>query len=222
MRPFADLYARAARRKGGPEALEALIPQPLPPAKLRRIGDDRWLSAMTQSVFQAGFVWRVVEHKWPDFEAVLHGFDPHAVAYLSDEDIERLLRDPRIIRHHAKLLAARANAQFVLDLAVAHGSAGNFFAESPPARYHELLDVLKRRGSRLGGASGQYFLRRMGVDSWILSASVVAVLIDEGVVPRAPSSKRDMAAVQDAFNAWAEQSGRNLTAISRVLAMSID
>ena len=222
MRTFTELYERAARRKGGGAALEALIPTPKSAAELQRIPDHRWLSAMTQGVFQAGFVWRVVEHKWPGFEAALQGFDPHALAYLSDEAIEALLADTRVIRYHAKLLATRANAQFVLDLATEHGSAGAFFAASTPARYAELLDILKKRGARLGGMTGQYFLRRMGLDSWILSQDVVRVLIDEGVLHRPPSSRRDLVAVQQAFDAWCEQSDRTLTAVSRVLGMSID
>jgi 3-methyladenine DNA glycosylase Tag len=81
--------------------------------------------------------------------------------------------------------------------------------------------VIKARASRLGGTSGQYTLRFMGKDSFILSRDVVARLIAEGVVDKAPSSKRDMEATQAAFNTWMDQSGRSLTEISRVLAMSI-
>ena len=222
MRTFAELYARAARRKGGPAALEKQIPKPLNAAQLRAIPDDRWLAGMTRGVFQAGFEWRVVENKWPGFEALLHGFDAHALAYLSDEDLEKLLADTRIIRHHAKLLATRDNAQFVLDLATEHGSAGAFFAASPATQYATLLKGLKQRGARLGGMTAQYFLRRMGVDAWVLSTDVVRVLVDEGVLHRPPSSQRDMAAVQAAFDGWCEQGERGLTAVSRVLAMSID
>jgi 3-methyladenine DNA glycosylase Tag len=222
VRSFAELLERAARRKGGVAALEAHIPKPKSARAIAAVTDDRWLAAMTQGVFQAGFVWRVVEHKWPGFEAALHGFDPHALAYLSDEDIEKLLADTRIIRHHAKLLATRDNAQFVLDLAQAHGSAGAFFASFGPRRYAELLEVLKKRGARLGGMTAQYFLRRMGLESWVLSTDVVRVLVDEGVLHRPPSSKRDMQAVQAAFDHWCEQSGKSLTYVSRVLAMGID
>ena len=107
MHRFAELYERAAARKGGAKALESLISKPKSKAALRRIPDDRWLSQMTKNVFQAGFVWRVVENKWPDFEQVFQGFDPHAVAYLSDEDIEKLIGNPKIIRHHKKLLSTR-------------------------------------------------------------------------------------------------------------------
>jgi hypothetical protein len=44
--------------------------------------------------------------------------------------------------------------------------------------------------------------------------------VEAGVLEKPPSSRRDFQAVQAAFNAWSEQSGRDLTAISRVLALS--
>jgi len=40
------------------------------------------------------------------------------------------------------------------------------------------------------------------------------------VIGGPPKGKRDLQAVQEAFNAWAKESGRDLTAISRVLALS--
>lgn len=80
----------------------------------------------------------------------------------------------------------------------------------------------KKDAARLGGNSAMYFLRFMGIDSFILSRDVAAALIREGVVDKAPSSKRDMEKVQAAFNAWQRQSGRPLTQISRVLACTVD
>lgn len=222
MRRFADIYARAAARKGGDAALEALIPATRTRAELARIADDRWLSELVRCVFQAGFVWRVVEAKWPAFERAFSSFDPYAVAFLSEDDMDRLLGDASLIRHHAKLRAARDNAAFFLELAAEHGSAAAWFAAWPDDDYVGLLGELKRRASRMGGTSAQYFLRRMGKPAFLLTRDVVRVLVSEGVITKAATSKRDLAAVQAAFNSWAAESGRDLTAISRVLAMSID
>ena len=65
------------------------------------------------------------------------------------------------------------------------------------------------------------FLRGIGKPSLILTKDVVAALIREGVVSRAPTSITDLRKVQDACNLWARQSGRSLTAISRILAMGV-
>ena len=58
MRDFDDIYAIAADRKGGGDALEALLSHPLSPSELAATADDRWLSAMAKCLFQAGFNWK--------------------------------------------------------------------------------------------------------------------------------------------------------------------
>jgi 3-methyladenine DNA glycosylase Tag len=222
MRSFPEIYDLAIQRKGSADEIEAHVMRPKGSDEIAAMPDDRYLALMTKCIFQAGFNWKVVEAMWPGFEAAFEGFDIAYCAMLHDEDFERLVSDERIVRHGPKIKAVQDNARFVADLAEEHGSAGRFFADWPVEDYVGLLDLLKKRGTRLGGNTGQYFLRFAGVDSFILSQSVVNRLIAEGVVDKAPSSARQMAAVKKAFNTWKEQSGRSLTEISRVLAVSID
>jgi 3-methyladenine DNA glycosylase Tag len=221
MKHFSKLYELAARRKGGEAALEALIPKPKSAAALARIPDDRWLSAMAKAVFRAGFNWKVVENKWDGTEAAFNGFDPHAVAFMSDDDLDVLVKDQRIIRHWKKLKAIRSNAQFVVDLAAEHGSAAKYFARYPSTEYVDLLDDLKKRASFLGGTTGQYFLREMGKDSFVLSRDVIAALKREKVFDGTPTSKSSRAAIQAAFNQWVDDGGKTLTRVSRVLAFTV-
>lgn len=224
MASFQKIYARAAKRKGGEAALEKLIAgsKPKTKAALKKIGDDRYLSGMTKRIFQAGFVWRVVEAKWPDFEAAFRKFQPGPLSLLSDEDLDVLSRNPKIIRHGTKIAAVRHNAIFLCDLAREHGSAAKFFADWPEEDMVGLWAVLKKRGARLGGNTGPYFLRFMGKDSFLLSADVVAALIRAKVVDKNPTGKADLAKVQAAFNKWQEETGRSYTRLSRILAYSAD
>lgn len=221
MRSFEDIWSLAVDRKGDAEVMQALQ-HPKPLAEIAATPDDRFLATMTRCIFQSGFNWKVVDAMWPGFEAAFDGFDIGRCAMLHDEDFERLVSDTRIVRHGPKIRAVQQNAAFLSEIAREHGSAGAFFAVWPADNYIGLLDLLQKRGTRLGGNTGQYFLRFCGIDSFILSRSVVHRLIAESVVTKAPTSAKDRAAVQAAFNRWREQSGRSLTEISRVLAMSID
>jgi len=221
MKSFSELYDLAATRKGGASSLEAMIKKPKSPAALARIPDDRWLSAMAKSVFRAGFNWTVVENKWPDIESAYDGFDPHAIAFQSDDDLDVLVKDARVIRQWRKLKAIRANAQYVVELAEEHGSAGKYFANYPYTDYVGLLDDMKKRGSHLGGTSAQYFLREMGKDSFILSRDVIAALAREKVFTGSPTSKSSLADIQAAFNGWVDDGGKSLTRVSRVLAFTV-
>ncbi|WP_368185186.1 DNA-3-methyladenine glycosylase I [Aestuariibius sp. HNIBRBA575] len=221
MRSFDAIFDIAADRKGGTAILETLLERPKTPADIRQIPDDHWLAAMARGVFQAGFSWKVIDAKWPGFETAFQGFDPAPVAFYHDEDIDRLISDKGIVRHGPKIQSVIENARFVMDIANEHGSFGAFVAEWPDDDFVGLTSVLKKRGSRLGGNTGPYMLRSMGVDSFILSRDVVGRLVAEGVIDKTPTSQKALKATQAAFNTWRSQSGRSLTEISRVLAMSL-
>jgi len=223
MRDFSEIEQLAADRKGGTEALAALLSQHggKSPEELEKAGDDRWLAMFTKCIFQAGFNWKVIEAKWPGFEEAFDGFDPAKIALWPDEKLDALLSDTRVVRNGAKLRSVHHNAIFLHDLAREHGSASSFFANYPSESQADLLEVLKKRGSRLGGNTGQYALRFMGKESFILSRDVLAGLQREKVIETTGLSKKNMAAIQAAFNTWKGQSGRNMSEISRILAFSV-
>ncbi|SDW64389.1 DNA-3-methyladenine glycosylase I [Ruegeria halocynthiae] len=220
MHQFDEIYRLAADRHGGPIELEGKLSKPTPIDELAAMPDDRWLSTITKTVFQAGFNWKVIEAKWEGFETAFDGFDIGRCAFMDDEKFDALLQDTRIVRNGTKIAAVRDNAAFLLELR-AEGGVGQILGGWPSQDYVGLLEMLAKRGSRLGGASAQYAMRFAGRDSFILSRDVTARLVAEGVVDKPATSKKAMVAVQAAFNIWMEQSGRSLTEISRVLAMSL-
>ena len=221
MKNFSTLYKQAASRKGGEKIIEGMISKPKSAAALVRIPDDRLLSGMAKAVFRAGFNWSVIDRKWPDIELAFNGFDPHRIAFLSDDDLDILLKDARIIRHWRKLKAIRANAQYIVDLAAEHGTAAKYFGDYPSADYVGLLGDLKKRAAYLGGTTGQYFLRELGKDSFVLSKDVIAALRRENVFDGSPTSKSSLAEIQRAFNEWVDDGGESLTRVSRVLAFTV-
>ena len=116
----------------------------------------------------------------------------------------------------------RDNAKFVADVAREHGSFGKFLSQWPAADQIGLLELLGKRGARLGGRTGQYFLRFIGKDAFVTSPDVVACLREAGLlIAESPTSKKDLKQIQDQFNVWAKESGLPLTHISRICAMSI-
>lgn len=224
MEDFATIRARAAARKGGDAALDALLAEAVvkTPAEIAALGDDRILSEFSKRVFQAGFNWKVVESKWPDFETAFHGFDIGRNAMMSDDDLDAHLKNAGIVRHAKKILSIRDNAIFLSDLAKEHGSAARAIGEWPAEDHTGLLELMKKRGARLGGTTGQYALRFLGKECFIAGGDVVKALISAGVVDKPPTSKGAMKAVQAAFTAWKKESGLDMTRISRTLAMSVD
>jgi 3-methyladenine DNA glycosylase Tag len=219
---FDTIRARAGQRKGGAEALARLLPPKPDPDALLKLSDDRVLAEMTKRVFSAGFAWSVIEAKWPGFEEAFEGFDPGRLSVKPDEFWDGLMKDTRIVRNGAKIMSVRANASFVREIAKEHGSFGRFLANWPSADEVGLLEVLAKRGSRLGGNTGQMLLRFLGWDGFVTSRDVVACLRDAGLdIGEEIKSKRDLAKVQAQFNAWAAETGLPYVHLSRICAVSI-
>jgi len=220
VKTFKWLYEHVSAHKSG-EDLEALLPQVKTADQLRTISDDRMLSEMSRRVFRAGLRHSVVDGKWPAFEQAFWGFDPQKVALMNDEQLEKLMQNVAIIRHWGKIKSVRANALMVTDLAAKHGSFANMIADWPEQEITELWALLKKQGQQLGGRSGAYFLRQTGKDTFLLTDDVIAALKAQGVIDKAPTAKRDLKKVQDAFNQWQQESGRPMAQISRLLSYTV-
>jgi len=215
------VIAAAAAHHGGREAVIAKLPAKADLDALRATTDDRVLATMTRYVFNSGFNWKVIEQKWPGFEAAFEQFDPSRWRFMDEDDITRLKADTRIVRHEAKIRSVAVNAGLVRGMAERAGSAAAMLADWPDNDYVGLLGYLHKNGDRLGGRTGQYVLRALGKPSFILSGDVVNALIRQGVVEREPKSRRDLALTQKAFDDWQAESGFDLTQLSRLLALSV-
>ncbi|WP_157953692.1 DNA-3-methyladenine glycosylase I [Oceanimonas marisflavi] len=222
MEHFDQILERASARHGGEAALRRLIATPLLSAsELAAIPDDRWLSSFTMSLFQSGFVWKVIQDKWPDFERAFFGFDPHKMLLLDEQHLDRLNHDAGIVRHAKKIAAVPVNAQMVLELGQHHGGFGAFVAAWPKNDVVGLWQQIRRHGKLLGGNIAPYALRRLGVDTFLFTGDVSAYLQHHGVVDAALGSQKGMNQAQVAFNTWREQSGLSLSEISKTIAFSM-
>ncbi len=222
MSGFESIFERAAERKGGNAALQTLLPDVAGSDAVAQLDESRFLAEMSRCIFQAGFVWRVIEQKWPGFETVFNGFDVETLLALASEEIDEIAQDQRIVRNRQKINAVLANARFIEEVALEAGSFAGFIADWPESDLVGLFELLKKRGSRLGGMSGQRFLRNVGKDTFVLTADVVRALKENRVeISANPSSKRDLSAIQATFNAWHYETGLPYTHLSKIAAFSV-
>jgi len=77
--------------------------------------------------FQAGLSWITILKKRENFRAAFHGFDPNVIATWGQEEVERLLQDPGIIRHRGKIEATIVNARAWQKLEAQSGFAATIW-----------------------------------------------------------------------------------------------
>ncbi|HEX9429726.1 MAG TPA: DNA-3-methyladenine glycosylase I [Candidatus Bathyarchaeia archaeon] len=81
------------------------------------VHDDRTLfEFLVLEGAQAGLSWQTVLNKRENYRKAFHGFEPSKVARYNNNDVQRLLRDPGIIRNRLKIQATINNAKQTLEL----------------------------------------------------------------------------------------------------------
>jgi len=218
MESFNTIFQRAAKRKGGVKSLMALLGGTIPDSVLATITDDRILSAFSKKVFQSGFVWRVVDNKWPNFEQLFFNFSIEKVLMMPEEMLERKAADPLIIRNYNKVKTIKANAQMIFEEQQNGHSFAEFIAAWPGHDIIGLWAYLKKNGQRLGGNTGPYALRALGKDTFLISRDVEGYFRAHDIVTGGIQSKTSLNAIQNSFNQWQQECDLSLTQLSRLIA----
>jgi 3-methyladenine DNA glycosylase Tag len=161
-----------------------------------------------------------VDQKWENFETLFWGFDVDKLLMMPDEMLERKAQDASIVRNLRKVKTIRNNAAMIAEVERSEGlSFGEFIASWPSDNIVGLWTYLKKHGDRLGGNTGPYALRALGVDTFLLTRDVERFLCNHGIVDTGITSRKALESSQTFFNELSEQSGRSLSELSRLVAM---
>ncbi|PWK44421.1 DNA-3-methyladenine glycosylase I [Pleionea mediterranea] len=218
---FETIYQRAAERKGGEKSLESLLSKPLSQKQLLKLTDAKILSEMTKKVFQSGFVWRVVQNKWPSFEEVFFNFDIEKLLMMPPDMVERKATDKRIIRNLTKVKSIQNNALMINEITKEHGNFVSWLANWPVDNMIGLWNELKKRGDRLGGNTGPYALRAIGKDTFLLTRDVEAYFRNHQIIDGGLRSKKSLKTIQNSFNQWHQTSGRSMQELSMLVSFGV-
>jgi DNA-3-methyladenine glycosylase I len=88
--------------------------------------DGRQFEFLTLETAQAGLSWYTVLKKRGNYRKAFAGFDPVKVAGFTENRIERLLRNPGVIRNRLKINAAVNNARRFLEVQDEFGSFSKY------------------------------------------------------------------------------------------------
>ena len=139
----------------------------IPPRKKPK-NDDEYYEILCQSVFQAGFSWKVVCNKWPNFQKAFHRFQIKKVAALKTQDVDKFLKDPGIIRNNQKIMAVIENAHIVLKIQKEFGSFKKFVIALRKLPYENRKKILSDIFSFVGPTGAFHFFWSIGeeVPKW--------------------------------------------------------
>ncbi len=141
--------------------------------------DDVLYEFLLLECFQAGLSWEIVLNKREGFGKAFSNFDYHAISQYDEADLERLVADPNIIRHRAKLAAAINNAKCFIAVQKEFGSFDKYLWGFTKGKiiYHEEGEIptttplsdaiskdMKKRGFKFVGSTTIYsYLQAIGI-----------------------------------------------------------
>ncbi|MEM7026637.1 MAG: DNA-3-methyladenine glycosylase I [Pseudomonadota bacterium] len=222
MQSFAKIYEQAIAINGSEINLKQTLPVSRSAAEIRKLDDAYCLAQMSIRIFQAGLNQKMIDNKWPAFEEVFHGFDIDVVRMMSDEALESLMHEKRIVRHWGKISSVRHNAQVIHELNEDSDGFIEWLANWPPSNIVSLWFELKNRFKQLGGSSGPFFLRRVKKDTFLLTDDVVRALGRWGAIDYIPKNKTQLIKVQEVMNQWQQECDLPYCQMSMILARSIE
>ena len=126
--------------------------------------DAGYLEKITQAVFQAGFSWKVIENKWPNFQKAFADFDIDTVAAFTDRDLERLVEDKGIVRNGRKIAATIHNAQVCQKLIAEHGSFPGYLRSMDDLDYWTRAKKFIKQFKFMGDMGAYFFFWSVGED----------------------------------------------------------
>ena len=138
------------------------------------IHDDRkQFEHLMMEAFQCGLSWKLMMQKREIFRACLDGFDYEKIANYNEEDVQRILNTPGMLKNAGKVRAAITNARAYMQIIREYGSFDAFIwgytggktlvypaHQTAPVPSNALSDALakemKRRGFKYLGTVTLY------------------------------------------------------------------
>ncbi len=124
--------------------------------------DNQLFERLVLEINQAGLSWLTILKKREGFRQAYNGFDVAVIAAYSEEDRQRLLSDPRIIRNRLKVEAAIHNARRIVEIQGEHGSFSAWLKAHHPLRKEEWVRLFKKNFRFVGGEIVGEFLMSTG------------------------------------------------------------
>jgi DNA-3-methyladenine glycosylase I len=143
----------------------------------RTYDEHAMFEALTLGVFEAGLSWSIVFGKRDAFRDVFHNFNPAKVAAMTDQDVDRLLQNPAIIRNRAKVKATVGNARAMMAASPSLPTLAKSYETTRKGAPRSIADIpsstpqaealakqLKAQGYRFVGPTSVYaFMQNVGM-----------------------------------------------------------
>lgn len=124
--------------------------------------DNELFCRLVLEINQAGLSWEMILKKEITFRKAYDNFVIEKVAAYTEDDRERLMNDPGVIRNRLKINAAIENARTIMALQKEYGSFEKWLEQHHPKTKAEWVKIFKKTFRFTGGEIVNEFLMSTG------------------------------------------------------------
>jgi DNA-3-methyladenine glycosylase I len=163
--------------------------------------DNELFGRLLMEINQAGLSWEIILKKEESIRQAYDNFSIGSVATYTDNDRERLLNDPGIIRNKLKVNAAIENAKTILAIQREYGSFVKWMEHHHPQSKEEWVKIFKKTFRFTGGEIVNEFLMSIG---YLPGAHSETCPIYQEILKAKPmwSKKLEQINIQGFINDW--------------------
>jgi DNA-3-methyladenine glycosylase I len=143
----------------------------------RTYDESAMFEALTLGVFEVGLSWSIVFGRRDAFRRAFHEFDVAKVAVMTEQDVDRLVQDPSIVRNRAKIQSTVDNARAMMSASLSLPALAKSYEQtrkhaprsiagipSSTPQAEALAKQLKAQGFRFVGPTSVYaFMQNVGI-----------------------------------------------------------
>jgi DNA-3-methyladenine glycosylase I len=124
--------------------------------------DNLLFERLCLEINQAGLNWSMILKKKDSFHKAFHKFNIKKVASYNENEIQRLLSNPDIIRNKLKIASVIENAKRIMAIQKEHGTFENWLNKNHPLTLGEWVKLFKKKFKFTGGEIVNEFLVSIG------------------------------------------------------------
>lgn len=180
------------------------------------MSDDFFFKQLCDLVFQSGLRGQVWLRFEPEIKKEFKNYEVKKVAPYTQKDIERMLHNPKMLKHRKKIESCVYNARKMFELSDEYNG---FWHWLDSHNIEELVEKLRRNFKWMGYTNAYAFLRYVGMDIMKPDLNVRRILFRLGLTDSMSPIPKTYKQIQEVGKRMAEASNVRIRVVDYTLFM---
>jgi DNA-3-methyladenine glycosylase I len=180
--------------------------------------DSFFYEKLVATIHVSGYKVSILRNRWDDIKKAFSNYDLAAVSRFTNDDLARMMKNPKLIKNKRKLKACIENAKIMAAISIENGSFGNYL-EKYKNNLDDLAGILINKFHFLGRVLVFNYLKEVGIDAIKPDVHVVRVMYRLGLIDSEDESLENIDKVIVVAKEMAGVVGEKLNVVDAVFWM---